>query len=166
MKKYLINRVAFLILFSVVFFETHAQINGEVQITGEILKPYKITLDDLKKMPRTEVSRKDRDSNEHKYSGVLLSYLLTEGGATTGKNLRGNNLKKYVIVEALDGYQVVFSLAELDAEFSENKIILADTIDNLPLAAADGPFRIIVEHDKRPARCIKQVIGIEVGVAK
>lgn len=117
-------------------------------------------------MPAENISRKDRDNKEHHYTGVLLSTLLADSGTTTGKELRGENLTKYVIVEASDGYQVIFSLAELDAEFSDNKIILADTIDSTPLAPADGPFRIIVQNDKRPARCIKQVNSIRVGFAK
>jgi len=137
-----------------------------VKISGEVAKPLSIGVADLQKMPRINISRKDRDNKEHQYSGVLLSALLGNSGATTGKELRGENLTKYVIVEASDGYQVIFSLAELDAEFSDNKIIVADMVDNAPLAPADGPFRIIVQTDKRPARCIKQVNSVRVGFAK
>jgi len=137
-----------------------------VKVSGVLTNPLSVTLADLQKMERVQVSRKDRDNKDHQYTGVSLSFLLKQSGATTGKDLRGENLIKYVIVEASDGYQVIFSLAELDPEFSDDKIILADTMDNAPLAVADGPFRIIVQNDKRPARCIKQVTGIKVGFAK
>lgn len=137
-----------------------------LKIAGELSRPFSITAADLKKMPRITVTRSDRDNKTHQYTGVLLSQLLVQGGATMGNELRGENLTKYALVEASDGYQVIFALAELDAGFSDDKIIVADTIDGAPLAAADGPFRIIVQDDKRPARCIKQVSSIKVGFAK
>lgn len=137
-----------------------------LKIGGELSRPFSISSSGLQKMPRITVTRNDRDNKAHQYTGVLLSQLLVQGGATMGNELRGENLTKYVIVEASDGYQVIFALAELDAAFSDNKIIVADTIDGAPLAAADGPFRIIVQDDKRPARCIKQVNSIKIGFAK
>jgi len=168
MKNNLIALIISLSLTFGLFLPSAAQVKKEVavKISGELTKPLSLTVTDLQKMERVEVSRKDRDNKEHQYSGVSLSGLLTLCGATMGKDLRGENLIKYVIIEASDGYQVIFSLAELDSEFSDQKIILADTIDNLPLAAADGPLRIIVQNDKKPARCIKQVTSIKIGFAK
>ena len=148
------------------FGQTFAQTTDVVKISGVLTKPYTLTLADLAKMPRVKVSRKDGDSTNYEYSGVLLSTVLAKGGATLGKDLRRENLTKYVIIEAIDGYQVVFSLAELDADFTDEKIILADTVDNEPLFSTEGPFRIIVEHDKRAARCIKQVMSIKIEFAK
>jgi len=168
MKKYFNTVIVQVLLMVSFFFATKAQVKTEasVKISGELAKPFVLTLADLSKMPRIDVMRKDRDNKEHQYSGVLLSSLLTQGGATMGKDLRGENLTKYVMVEASDGYQIIFSLAELDPEFSDQKIILADTIDKNPLPVADGPFRIIVQNDKKPARCIKQVTNIKIAFAK
>jgi len=168
MKKHISSALLFLFFTIGTSSFLNAQQKGAamVKISGEVAKPLSISVADLQKMPRINISRKDRDNQEHQYSGVLLSALLANSGATTGKELRGENLTKYVIVEASDGYQVIFSLAELDAEFSDNKIILADMVDKAPLAPADGPFRIIVQTDKRPARCIKQVNSIRIGFAK
>jgi len=168
MKKYISSIILFLFLTisTSSFLNAQEKTTETVKISGEVTKPLSIGIADLQKMPRINVNRKDRDNKEHQYSGVLLSALLQNSGATIGKELRGENLTKYVIVQASDGYQVIFSLAELDADFADKKIILADTIDNLPLAPADGPFRIIVQNDKRPARCIKQVNSIRVGFAK
>ena len=168
MKKYISSTILFLFLTAgtVSFLSAQEKTTAAVKISGEVARPLSISIADLQKMPRINVSRKDRDDKQYQYSGVLLSALLSNSGATTGKDLRGENLTKYVIVEASDGYQVVFSLAELDPEFSDNKIILADTIDSTLLAPADGPLRIIVQNDKRPARCIKQVNNIRIGFAK
>lgn len=66
-----------------------------------------------------------------------------------------------VRVTASDHYQVVFSLAELDAALGNEQVILADTQDGHPLTK-DGPFRLVVPGDKRPARWIRNVTTIEV----
>ena len=168
MKKYFIILLLPLLFVFGCFSISKSQTKTEpgIKISGELSRPFSITVADLKKMPRITISRSDKDNKMHQYTGVLLSELLVQGGATMGNALRGEQLTKYVLVEASDGYQVIFALAELDAAFSENKIIVADTIDGAPLAAADGPFRIIVQDDKRPARCIKQVSSIKVGFAK
>ena len=166
MKPYIIPKIILSFLLICSFSQIFAQTTDVVKISGVLNKPYTLTLADLAKMPRVKVSRKDSDSTNYEYSGVLLSTVLAKGGATLGKDLRRENLTKYVIIEAIDGYQVVFSLAELDADFTDEKIILADTVDNEPLLSTEGPFRIIVEHDKRAARCIKQVTSIKIEFAK
>jgi DMSO/TMAO reductase YedYZ molybdopterin-dependent catalytic subunit len=137
-----------------------------VTITGEVITPLTINLADLGQYKQTVVVRKDRDGKDHTYSGVLLETLLQKAGVTMGKQLRGENLTKYVLADASDGYQVIFALAELDSEFTDRKIILADMVDGKPLLPADGPFRIIVQDEKKPARCIKQVTGLSVVFAK
>ena len=83
-----------------------------------------------------------------------------------GNDLKGENLTKFISVSASDGYQVVFALAELDKSFTDRVIILASLMDGKPLPTGDGPFRIIVQDEKKPARCIKQVTSIKVAFAK
>lgn len=139
---------------------------ASVKISGEVTTPFELKLADMQQFPQTQVSRKDRDGKDHNYAGVLLSAILQKAGATMGKDLKGENLAKFASVEASDGYQVIFALAELDKEFTDRQIILATTIDGQPMAPTDGPFRIIVQDEKKPARCIKQVTGIKVGFAK
>jgi hypothetical protein len=70
-----------------------------------------------------------------------------------------------VIIEAADGYKVAFALAELDSAFTSSKAILADKRDGKPLSAKEGPFRIVVPSDKRPARWVRQVTALRVVVA-
>jgi len=137
-----------------------------VKVSGEVTTPMEIKVADLQQYERTNVVRKDRDGNDHTYSGVALSAILQKAGATLGKDLRGEKLNKYILVEASDGYQVTFALAELDKSFTDRNIILADQMDGKPLPQGDGPFRIIVQDEKKPARCIKQVAGIKVQFAK
>lgn len=166
MKKYCI--VLFICLLGTVVKPAFAQTGKEatVKISGEVTTAMELKLTDMQQFAQAEVVRKDRDGNDHKYSGVLLSAILQKAGVTMGKDLKGENLTKYASVEASDGYQVVFALAELDKDFTDRQIILATKIDGKPLAPTDGPFRIIVQDEKKPARCIKQVTGIKIAFAK
>ena len=135
-------------------------------ISGEVTKPLTLQAADLQAMPHTEVTGNDRDGKEHKYSGIPLSELLKQAGTTLGSALRGENLTKYVAVKAIDGYEVIFALAEIDPDFSSRVIVLADAIDGAPLAQGVGPYRVVVPGEKKPARWIREVKSIEVRFAK
>jgi hypothetical protein len=69
------------------------------------------------------------------------------------------------LVEAADGYRVLFSIAELDAKFTDRTVIVADQKDGQLLPASEGPYRLIVPGEKRPARWARQVIRISLGRA-
>jgi DMSO/TMAO reductase YedYZ molybdopterin-dependent catalytic subunit len=96
------------------------------------------------------------------YEGVPLAALLLKAGVPHGDQLRGAAMSMYVIVEAADDYRVIFSLAELDSSFQDSDILLADTMDGMPLAPDQGPFKLVVPHEKRPARWSKMVKSIVV----
>ena len=53
-----------------------------------------------------------------------------------------------------------------DPAFTSSQAILADKWDGKPLSAKEGPFRIVVPSDKRPARWVRQVTALRVVVAK
>ena len=61
-----------------------------------------------------------------------------------------------------EGYQVVFSLGELDPSFIDNEVLLADTANGKPLFGAQGRFRLVVPKDKPGARSVRMLIKIEV----
>jgi hypothetical protein len=75
--------------------------------------------------------------------------------------LRGM-LTTTVLVDAADGYRAVFALAELDSELTDRVILLADTKNGQALSSREGPFRIIVPGEKRPARWVRQVTAVTV----
>ena len=146
----------------------HAQIaqSPSIKISGEVTTPIELNQKDISQFMHTNVKRKDKDGNEHIYSGVLLSAILQKAGVPAGKDLHGKNLTKYVLIDASDGYQIVFALAELDNDFTDRAIILAENLDGKPLPTGAGPFQIIVQDEKKAARCIRMVTAIRVQSAK
>ena len=144
-------------------FAQTAPTTAEVRIGGAVSTPLVLTLADLKNMPRKKLSVVNpHDKKTEAYEGVLLEDLLRKAGVPQGENLRGPSMATYVLAEASDGYQVVFSLAELDSGILESDVIVADTMDGAPLGANQGPFRLVAPHEKRPARWVRMLKSITV----
>ena len=132
-----------------------------IQVTGAVKQSLTLTPDDLAKMPRASV-RTSSNGMETLYQGVWLHEVLKKAGVPQGSELRGKALASYVLAEAQDGYQVVFSLAELDPSFIDNEILLADTANGKPLFGAQGRFRLIASKDKPGARSVRMLTMLEV----
>jgi len=132
-----------------------------LQITGAVKQALRLTADDLAKMPRATVKTAS-GGMETVYDGVWLHEVLKKAGVPQGGELRGKALSSYVLAEAQDGYQVVFSLGELDPSFIDNEILLADTANGKSLFGAQGRFRLVVPKDKAGARSVRMLTKIEV----
>ena len=79
-----------------------------------------------------------------------------------GEKLHGQGLATYVVARAADGYAVVYSIAEIDPAMSDNQIIVAEMMNGKALEPKQGPFKVVVPVDKRPARWLKMLIALEV----
>ena len=108
-------------------------------IAGDVATPLSVTPEQLKGFPRTKVEVKE-DGRTLVYEGVLVGEILKRAGAPLGTELRGNAIASYVVASATDGYQVVFSLAELDPGFTSKDIIVTDTMNSKQLFAYQGPL--------------------------
>jgi len=115
----------------------------------------------LAALPQAKVTF-DAHGETHVYEGPLLIDVLAAVGAPTGKALHGPELADAVVVSAADGYQVAFGLAEADPATRPNRMILATRADGAALDAANGPFKLVVEGDLRPARGVRMVTSIAV----
>lgn len=156
-----VNLAAFLVSLLSLPLSAQPFTDGIIRVGG-IVRPVALSVDDLKKFAVAKLKTKDRDGREHLFEGTLLSTLLDSVGAPLGSQLKGKNLAGYVVIKAADGYQVIFSLAEIDPEFNGNPVLLAISSDDRPLSPDDGPFRIVAPGDKKRARWVRQVTAIEV----
>ncbi|RLJ31537.1 molybdopterin-dependent oxidoreductase-like protein [Chryseobacterium sp. 7] len=159
-------KLFFLLVFS--FCSTvSAQTGFKLKVYGEVAQPLELSLSDLSKMARGEAVMKDKEGNSHTFTGVPITEILGKAGVPSGKALHGKeNFSKYVLIKCSDGYQVLFSLAELDPSIQDKNVIIADTIDGKPLLADKGPLRIIAEGEKKPARSSYQATEIVIGSIK
>lgn len=167
MQKFIFNSFfSMLISLPLTFYAQVATTKSAIKVSGEVSKPITLTKEDLGKMERTTAILKDRDGKDVPYTGVAVQKILELAGVTMGKQLRGENLAKYLLVKCSDGYEIVFSLAELDKGFNDKLVILADQSNGSDLPLDKGPFRIIVQGEKVPARSSFQVVELMVRFAK
>jgi DMSO/TMAO reductase YedYZ molybdopterin-dependent catalytic subunit len=130
-------------------------------ISGDIPSQLVLKAEDLAKMPRETSSIPEQDGTEIEYEGVPLREILKRAGAPMEKELRGNALASYVLAKARDGYQVVFTLAEVAPEFANEPILVADKRDGKPLFGYQGPFRLVCPNDKAGARSVRMLESLE-----
>jgi hypothetical protein len=131
-----------------------------IAVSGDVKQALTLTAADLAGMPRATVTT-NNNGIARVYEGVWLSDVLKKAGVQVG-GLRGPALAVYVVASASDGYQVVFSIGELDPEMTDAQFLLADKADGKPLFGEDDNFRLVVPKDKRGARSVRLLNKIEV----
>jgi len=131
-----------------------------VSLVGPDGQAETLSAGDLAKLARFKVTL-DQHGKVGVYEGASLGDVVARVGAASGKAIHGAEMATVIRVSAADGYQVVLGLAETDPGTRPNRVILADSADGAPLGA-DGPFRLVVEGDLRPARSARNVERIEV----
>ncbi len=136
---------------------------AELRISGDVATPLTLSASDLKKMARQTLKVVNpHEKKEETYEGVAVQDLLRRAGVPQNEKLRGAWMATYVVGEASDGYRVVYSLAELDSDFQDSNVIVADTLNGSPLGEKQGPFKMVAPHDKRPARWIRMLKSLTV----
>ena len=126
-----------------------------LEVSGDIHTQLVRSAVDLAALPRAKVSVDDEHGTRVVYEGVPVVEILQRAGAPLGKELRGPNMTICVVAGGSDGYQAVFALAEFDPGFTDQVILVADHRDGQPLNSREGPLRLIVPSDKRPARWVR-----------
>lgn len=115
----------------------------------------------LRSLPRDTMQVTFHDQPAVTYEGISLAAVLKTVGVRTD-SLRGPALATRIVTESSDGYRVVLALADLDPSLGGRRVLLADTMDGKPLPAAEGPWRLLVGGDSRPARSARQVLRIRI----
>ena len=97
------------------------------------------------------------------FSGVPLIDLLTPLGVPAMPH--GKDLRYYLVAEGADGYQAVYSVAEVNPDIHDATVLVADTLDGKPLAES-GPLQLVATGEKRPARWVRNLVAIRVLTAQ
>jgi len=140
------------------FLAAAAQAQHAISVTGPAGDTTRVNLAELTRHTVVTADRGLRTT----FQGVALRDVLGKAGVALGEALRGKALSRVIIASAPDGYQVTYAIAEIDAAFTDQIVLVADTRDGRPLLPDTGPLQIIVPNDKRPARWVRQVSKLEV----
>src|SRR5262249_39949146 len=110
-----------------------------LRVQGEVGAPLALTLADLQSMPRVEVKVKEKDGSEAAFAGVNLAEIVKRSKPSLTEKCCGNAANTCVVVRAVDNYRAVFSLPEVQSEFTDRIVVLADRRDGKPLPPSLGP---------------------------
>lgn len=118
---------------------------------------------DIQKLEPFNVSAKAHGKS-HEWQGTKLITLLESAGFKFEKPSGGGaSVRQYLILEADDGYKVVFAMGELDPIITTSPPMVAWHQDGKPLSADEAPLRLIVAGDPRGARQVRKISRITVG---
>lgn len=131
-------------------------------VSGDVPTPLTLNAKDFATMPRESVEMPDPDGGKTTYEGVPLQEILKKAGIPFGRQMRGKDLAGYVLASAKDGYEIVFSLGELDPDLGGVRAIVADKRDGKPLFQYQGPIRLVIPNDKAAARSVRMLEKLEV----
>ena len=154
----------FVALVPVIYAQTPQAAASEISlsVSGEVERPVKLSAAEFGKLPRRSIRAKDHDGKDSEYEGTPLIEALKLAGVKFGEGLRGKNLALYLVVEASDGYRVVYALPELDPAYTDKVVMLVDKRDGKALDSKEGPLRLVVPDEKMHARWVRQVTGLVV----
>ena len=147
----------------VIFICSGCKESGEKKLKATV--PLELSLNPavLSTMERSSVEvQEKKDTGTRRYEGVAVWRLLDKAGVSSGKLKHKQIAKRYLVARGADGFEVVFSLAELDTAFSSKVVILADKMNGKDLPADRGPYQLIVQDDLRPTRNCYQIIKLVV----
>ncbi|MGO9897635.1 MAG: molybdopterin-dependent oxidoreductase [Bryobacteraceae bacterium] len=136
--------------------------NPTLTIQGDVPATVVLKAEDLAQMKHVTVSVNEEKSGKMEYQGVPLSAVLERAGLPSGQQVKGKELATYVLATAHDGYQVVFSLAELAPQFANETILVTDRRAGKPMVEPVGPFRMICAGDQAQGRGVRMLEKLEV----
>ena len=140
--------------------QTGSQVTTSVTVGGNVAENLSLTVADLKRYPAHQVEYVPGNAVEQKavgpvrhYVGCLLRDVLTAAKPVESKprELR----KSYVVATASDGYEVVFSWAELFVSPVGDKVFVVYERDGAQLPDDEGRIALIAVTDTRPVRHVK-----------
>ncbi len=125
-------------------------------------KTLTLSPEELAALPHKSVSVFNAHSKANEtYSGVPLADLLSKVGVPLGESVRGKLFLTGVVASGMDGYSVLYSLAEVDPSIHTGEVIVADTVDGKKLDK-DGAFKMVSSEERRPARWVRNLASISV----
>ncbi len=139
-----------------------------LQVAGALPRAGALKLADLEAMSPSSATWSMHDER-HEVYGVPLERVLTRFGFEPGpmgkdvpKREKRRGWRLAVRASAADGFEAVFSCAELFESMGATRAMIIWKVDGKPLAGERGPLRLVVLTDKEPSRSIYGVRSIEV----
>jgi DMSO/TMAO reductase YedYZ molybdopterin-dependent catalytic subunit len=145
-----------------------APLAGGLVVGGDLPSKGTLAVADLQALSPEPLDVSGR-SGKVRARGVRLDRILTRFGFSSGPMANDTAVrdkragwKKVVRATAADGFEAVFSCAELTEGMGPTRAYVVFELDGKPLPPEAGPFRLVVVTDKEPSRSLRQLVRLEV----
>jgi DMSO/TMAO reductase YedYZ molybdopterin-dependent catalytic subunit len=139
-----------------------------LRVEGALPQPGTLSQAELEKLGTTTVAWTSHGQT-HQVTGVRLDKVLLHVGFTPGPMGKDVPVKDKVkgyravlVATARDGFQAVFSCAEVMEGMGTTAAFVVWQVDGKPLGPEVGPLRLVVLTDGEPARSIRQLDSLRV----
>jgi DMSO/TMAO reductase YedYZ molybdopterin-dependent catalytic subunit len=139
-----------------------------VRVDGALPKSGTLGPSELEKLGATTLAWTSHGQT-HQVTGVRLDKVLTHFGFTPGPMGKDVPVKEKVkgyrqvlVATARDGFQAVFTCAEVTEGMGTTVALVVWQVDGKPLGPDAGPLRLVVLSDGEPARSIRQLERLHV----
>lgn len=139
-----------------------------LEIRGDLPKTGALSREELAAIGTVE-GQWTRHEKSHTFRGVPLDAVLTHQGfarsdmkGASSKADKAPEWKKVVLATAADGFQALFTCAELMPAMGPTRAFVVWEVDGAPLPADQGPFRLIVTTDQEGSRSAYALRRLEV----
>jgi DMSO/TMAO reductase YedYZ molybdopterin-dependent catalytic subunit len=158
----------FLALLPVLAFAAERAPLTAVRVEGALPRSGTLGQTDLEKLGASTVAWTNHGQT-HQVTGVRVDKALVYFGFTPGPMRKDVPVKDKVkgyrqvlVATARDGFQGVFSCAEVSQGMGATVALIVWQMDGKPLDAEVGPLRLVVVTDAEPARSIRQLESLRV----
>ncbi len=139
-----------------------------VRVEGALPKTATLGQAELEKLGSTTVAWTSHGQT-HQVTGVRVDKVLLHFGFTPGQmgkdvpvKQKVKGFREVLVATARDGFQAVFSCAEVMEGMGATAAFIVWQVDGKPLSPEAGPLRIVVTTDGEPARSIRQLDTLRV----
>ena len=139
-----------------------------IDVRGDVPKPGPLRLAELEAMTPATFTWVAHGQS-HTAFGVPLATVLRRFGwepGVMGKTMapaeKRVGYKRVIVATAPDGFQAVFSAAEIAPGMGKTQAVLAWMVDGKPLPAEQGPLRLVVLTDDEPSRSIYHLQRLDI----
>ena len=142
-----------------------------VRVDGALPSPGALGQADFEKLGATTSTWNNRGES-HQVKGIRVDKVLAHLGFTPGpmgkavpvaQKVKG--FRQVLVATARDGFQAVFSCAEVTEGMGQTVALIVWEVDGKPLGPDVGPFRLVVLTDGMPSRSVRQLEGLRVADA-
>ncbi len=139
-----------------------------VRVDGSLPKTGTVSVAELERLGPVTLAW-TAHGETHQVKGVRVDNVLAHFGFTPGPmgkdvplSQKVKGYRQVLVATARDGFQAVFSCAEVSEGMGQTVALLAWEVDGKPLTSDVGPFRLVVLTDGMPSRSIRQLERLRV----